>query len=211
MLLFGSGRLDKLEERITQSFARVREDADVLFQWVHYLNAQQEQSRRAMEQFQKMVEQQLQQHSQQMKQALHDVNQLMSQRILPPHSVSIEEVKQVVDVHTRSLPFSELIDRLNKVETRLRDSKPTLRDKIVQNVARYGKDFIKGKILSYIEKYERISGLKLREMVVEEQGLCSKSSFYRLLEELESHKNLSVVVEGKEKVFIAQGVVQREH
>ena len=41
-------------------------------------------------------------------------------------------------------------------------------------------------------------------MIVEEQGLCSKSSFYRLLEEIEQEPDIGVIKEGKEKHYIAK-------
>ena len=41
-------------------------------------------------------------------------------------------------------------------------------------------------------------------MVVEEQGLCSKSSFYRLLDEIEEEPEIGVMKKGKEKHYIAK-------
>ena len=58
-------------------------------------------------------------------------------------------------------------------------------------------------VLSYIKKYWEITALQLKEMVVEEQGLCSKSSFYRLLQEIEERGDIGVVKEGKEKHYMA--------
>ena len=55
-----------------------------------------------------------------------------------------------------------------------------------------------------ISKYGRISALDLREIIVDEQSLCSKSSFYRILEELELEQSVNVVAEGKEKVYFNQ-------
>ena len=41
----------------------------------------------------------------------------------------------------------------------------------------------------------------MKEIIVEEQALCSKSTFYRLLEEIEKIDDIEVVWEGKEKIF----------
>jgi hypothetical protein len=77
-----------------------------------------------------------------------------------------------------------------------------LREKIVKKVARRSKDYIKGLLLSAITKYDQISALQLREMIVEEQGLCSKSTFYRILEEIEEEESVSMISRGKEKAYM---------
>jgi len=56
-------------------------------------------------------------------------------------------------------------------------------------------------LISLIKKYQKISGLSLREIVVEEQGIVSKSSFYRILAEVEEEEEVNVVHEGKEKHY----------
>ena len=59
-------------------------------------------------------------------------------------------------------------------------------------------------ILSYIKKYEKISAFQLREMVVEEQNLTSKSTFYRIMEEIESLGEISIIRQGKEKLYLVK-------
>ena len=49
-----------------------------------------------------------------------------------------------------------------------------------------------------------ISSLKLREIVVDEQGLCSKSSFYRILTEIEESDHVDVVRQGNEKLYLSK-------
>ena len=51
-----------------------------------------------------------------------------------------------------------------------------------------------------------MSALQLKEMVVEEQGLCSKSSFYRILEEIESLDEIVTIKKGKEKHYMAKKI-----
>jgi hypothetical protein len=76
-----------------------------------------------------------------------------------------------------------------------------LKEKIFKKVTRHSKDYVKSMLISLVKKYNKISGLNLREIVVEEQGIVSKSSFYRLLEEIEEEEGISVVHEGKEKHY----------
>ena len=74
----------------------------------------------------------------------------------------------------------------------------------MKRLTRNSKDYVKGVILSYIMKYGRISSLQLKEIVVDEQNFCSKSSFYRLLEEIEEKEEIGVVKEGKEKHYFSK-------
>ena len=72
----------------------------------------------------------------------------------------------------------------------------------MKRLTRNSKEYVKSVILSYIKKYERISALQLKEIVVDEQNFCSKSSFYRLLEEIEQLDDIGVIKEAKEKHYL---------
>lgn len=78
-----------------------------------------------------------------------------------------------------------------------------LKERILRRVARDSKEYVKNFIHSLITKYEKVSALSLREMVVEDQGLCSKSSFYRILSELEKEDDIQVIQDGKGKIFVS--------
>lgn len=102
-----------------------------------------------------------------------------------------------------------VFERLRNVSSRMEKLEQTrtrtgfnLREKIVKKVAKNSKEYIKNIVLSTIEKYGEISALNLREMIVEEQGLCSKSTFYRILEEIEVEEKADMVAKGKEKIYL---------
>ena len=95
--------------------------------------------------------------------------------------------------------ISEIDERLGYVESRKR---PSIKEKIVKKITRNSKDYVKGVILSLLRKYGKATGLQLKEIVVDEQALCSKSSFYRLLEEVEALDEVSVARSGKEKHYM---------
>lgn len=100
--------------------------------------------------------------------------------------------------------IKELKARLDKVEAHpsYHPQKQSVREKIIKKITQKSRDYVRSLILSYIQKYERISALKLREMIVEEQGLASKSAFYRLLEDVERLDEIEVVRDGKEKYYL---------
>ena len=98
------------------------------------------------------------------------------------------------------MPEMQAIEqRLNSLEEQ---RKATIREKVVKRVTRNSKEYVKSLILSYIRKYTQISGLQLKDMIVYDQGLCSKSSFYRILDEIEAMKDISIVKKGREKYYL---------
>ncbi|MBC8444418.1 hypothetical protein H8D83_02415, partial [Candidatus Woesearchaeota archaeon] len=82
--------------------------------------------------------------------------------------------------------------------------KPSFKEKLIQKITRNSKGYVKNLVFSLIQKYENISSLKLREIVVDEQGLCSKSSFYRILTEIEESDHIDIVRQGNEKLYLSK-------
>lgn len=80
----------------------------------------------------------------------------------------------------------------------------TISKRIIKTIKRQSKDYIRHSVLSLIQKYGKITALQLRDIVVEEQGLCSKSTFYRILEEIENSDEISVIKKAKEKQYLAK-------
>lgn len=107
-----------------------------------------------------------------------------------------------------------VVEKLTQISNALQWSKhpksqvsfTNLKEKIVKTITRNSKDYVKNIILNLVQKYDKISGLQLREIVVEEQALTSKSTFYRLLTELENDKKVDVAYVGKEKVYYSIGL-----
>ncbi len=194
-------RLANLHLAVSSSFSRVRQDTTRIFQWLDYLHTQNAEQQKVISQLQ------------------HEL------KFAPKSS---EDIRRIVDNY---YSFESLFRRLEDTEKKLiqleerqrvpqhfsatseRQEEPVktptqLQRKIVQRITRNSKEYIKSIMLSMINKYSKVSAYELREMVVEEQGLCSKSSFYRILEELEREKNLGVIFEGKEKVFLPSAETQ---
>lgn len=128
----------------------------------------------------------------------------------------IEELKsKISSIEDSHEPLKRNLDdysiRLEKLEKPVISHYPqkqisNLRENLIRKIAKSGKDHVKTIIKSLIMKYGQISSLNLREIIVEEQGLCSKSSFYRILEELEKDEDISVIHEKKEKKYTYSSV-----
>jgi chromosome segregation ATPase len=145
---------------------------------------------------------------------LHDSHHELSQKhseIEPKIDALKSEIK--AELSTKTAPKTEIlepitsnshIENLNKRLEKLETRKATIKEKIIKRIAKKSKDYIKSIVLSYIRKYNEITALQLKEMIVEEQALCSKSSFYRLLEEIEQEPDIGFVKKGKEKHYMAK-------
>jgi hypothetical protein len=210
--LFGKGGDDAGTERLRREFDEklrgLAKERDALVEWIHYLHGQQQ----------------------------HHARKLDEQDAKLARCPNRAEVTSLI---AQSGTVAELAARLRRVEERPRESQPSLRietkqsetraprypipaapapraismlqEKMLRSAARYSKEFIRSKILELVRKHGQISALQLREMVVDEMGLCSRSTFYRILEELgrEEDSELSAVLRKRMKVFLAQRRVAR--
>ena len=195
-------KFQEIHQLLLNSFTNVKKDTHYIFQWITYLN-------------QKNAYQE------------HMINELQNQLNYMPKSR--EDIKRIIDSY---YSYDSVIERINKLNERVNlivnahepilnkiDSlsskindieikpKPTLKEKLIKRITRNTKEYVKSIILSFIKKYEKISWKDFREivgsvMIVEEQGLCSKSSFYRLLGEIEKDGEVEFFQEGKEKKYM---------
>jgi len=69
-------------------------------------------------------------------------------------------------------------------------------------MSKHPKDIVKSAIYDMIRQQGRVHGSDLRARLVEEQSVCSKSSLYRLLEELEKEGLVESVEQGRDKIFV---------
>jgi len=207
------------DEAVAQSFAKVRQDTDALYQWVSFLYAQNQQLVEQTSVLKRLTEEQ--------KLSLHELKVTVNH--IPK---TADEIKRLVDMHYSLEP---VLTRVKHIEQKLeliemRKERPlehhspsvssapkpqpvhevpvvkkpqdAIREKLIRKFARNGKEYVKNLINSMVHKYGKVGALQLREIIVEEQGLCSKSSFYRILEEMEAENLLHVVSKGKHTVYV---------
>ncbi|MBW3018770.1 hypothetical protein KY329_01120 [Candidatus Woesearchaeota archaeon] len=205
------------KKEVQKSFEKVRQDTDALSQWVKFLYEENQKLDQRVAVQQKLID------AQQL--ALREMKVTLQHMPKTGH-----EVKQLVDSY---YDFKPLLARIKHIENKLevlelkqKDVKPqvivhrepeprivhhiepprtssAMKEKLVKRLVRNSKDYIKNLVRGLVHKYGRISALQLREIVVDEQGLCSKSSFYRILDEMESDNSIAEVSDGKTKVFVA--------
>jgi hypothetical protein len=162
------------------AFERVRNDMHNLFHWVNYFH---------------------QKHQE------HDERFARLERgLTAAQPVSRDEIRQMIELHSPSYDrilnkIEELHARINALEAQKPERRIALKERLLRKITRNSKEYIKSVILATIKKYGRISGPQLKEILVEEQGICSKSSFYRLLAEIEMEYDISSFPDGKEKTY----------
>ena len=221
-------KFSQLNNLLESSFGNVRQDTNSIYQWINYLhkkNIQQEQTISQMrvelsyapkskEDIRRIIDNYYSYEP--VLQKIHELNEkiegikreklLENEPILRRISELEGRIEALKKQETLSVePTHEMENIRARLET-LEQKKAAIKEKIIKRITKNSKEYVKSIILSYIKKYEKISALQLKEMVVEEQGLCSKSSFYRILEEIETLEEIATVKKGKEKHYMARRI-----
>ena len=212
-------KIDALHIVLKNSFEKVRQDTQNLYAWLNFLYQKNQQQEHTIQELQLQLRY-IPKTPEEIKNIVdryYNYEGLLER--LNAIKTRIEELRQLQDQQyaARHLqhPQAQLHNgaaakldnialRLEKLESRHGPSQ--MRNKIIKRIAKYSKDYIKTKIFDLIRKYEKVSALQLREIIVEEQGLCSKSSFYRILEELESQDDIETVHDAKEKFYFFKAI-----
>ena len=204
-------KLSQMHSLLARSFSNVKNDTQKLFQWLNYL-------------YQKNLEQQNQIKQLQLELSYipkkpEDIRRIVDSyysfdsiteriKMLSEKIDSIAAKKQSEPyTHPQAQPgIYEIEQRLSQLEEQ---KKATIREKVVKRVTRNSKEYVKQLMLSYIRKYTQIGALQLKDMIVYDQGLCSKSSFYRLLDEIEALEEIGTVKKGKQKYYLYKQIKEQ--
>jgi len=191
--------LEELNKKLTNSFAKVKQDTQQIFSWINYLYYQQQKQNQDLSELK--LEIKYLPKKQEIKQLVDYYYSQLPQT--PQQDNEIAELRAtILNLASNQKNIFEKLELLSKKISSLENPKTNFKEKLIKKIARSSKDYVKTIILSLIKKYEKISALKLREIVVEEQALCSKSSFYRIIEELENQDQIHSIHKGKIKFLL---------
>ncbi|MFH1641679.1 MAG: hypothetical protein ABIC04_02155 [Nanoarchaeota archaeon] len=215
-------QVQDLHNQLDSSFNNVRQDIYNIFSWLNYLNErilgiqkQFDYLPNSREDIKKIIDSYY--SFDDMSKKIEALNSQVAsvqafQNSVPSELEQIrEKLKQIssvdgglVPIHrtetkTEAHKLDEINDRLKRIEDQ---KKKNIRETMVNRITKNSKEYVKNIIVSLIQKYGKIPALKLKEMIVDEQGLCSKSSFYRLLNEVQLDSVVSVAHKGKEKQMV---------
>ena len=203
-------KIIQMHNLLAKSFSNVKRDTQNIFQWLNFLyqkNLEQNNKIRQLElelsyipknpeDIKKIIDRYYSFDN--LMERIKTINEKVDSLASKKESETIYTQHMQQPVH-ESPQIHEIEQRLNQLEGQ---RKATIREKVVQRVTRNSKEYVKNLILSYMRKYGQIGALQLKDMVVHDQGLCSKSSFYRMLDEIESSGEVSVVRKGKQKYYL---------
>jgi len=205
-------KLKKIDQATANSFSKVKADINALSAWVSYLFQENHKLQEKVNNLQTLVGSQV-----------LEINDLkVNLKTVPGTPAEIKlAVEKYCDFDHLFKRLRNIEEKIDLLETKHRVPKPivrevhhipaasvkpvvssALKDKLMRRLARSSKDYIKNVIKDLVSKYGRMTALQLRDIVVDEQGLCSKSSFYRVLEEMENERSVAPVHEGKNKIFV---------
>jgi len=220
---------NELQEALKVSFEHVKHDVKNLQAWVHHLNQQNSYQQHVIDQLRGQIAHLNAQKEHAFKLTRNEIRELIDshyslepivERMKKLEANLAEQNRQPLTLPEQKQDLSPLMEKLAEINSKIHriehERAPQhhiqapqpiapqishLKQRVVREVARRSKDYVKGVIFNFIQKYGHASGLQLREIVVEEQKLVSKSSFYRLLQELEDDGKIAVEQRGKEKFY----------
>jgi hypothetical protein len=218
--------VQQLEQNVKRSFEGVRNDTQNVYDWLNYLYTQNTELKRVVDE-QTLLLKRMPTTKEQVRELIdsHYSFEPILERIRAiEHRVDsaakVGDKVGVIESQQRDI-FDQLRQLHSQVSVLGNDRRQTviprdhprtvpsgmgngsaLAEKMVRIAVRNSKDVIRQSILKLIRLHGQMSGVALRESIVTEQGLCSKSSFYRILEEIEDEHEITVVDEGKEKRYL---------
>lgn len=208
-------KLVVMNDLLKKSFSNVKRDTANIFQWLNFLyrkNMQQEQLIRQLqmeisyipktrEDIRRIIDdyysfEGLMSKIRDLSSRVEEISKMHAQNMSPPRIIEVQKEAQ----KEASIDLSHIEKRIERLEQK----KASIKEKIIKKITRNSKEYVKSVMISYIKKYEKISALQLKEMMVDEQNFCSKSSFYRLLEEIGQLEEIGVIKSGKEKHYFSK-------
>lgn len=200
-------KLSQMQNLLMRSFSNVKMDTQKIFQWLNHIN------QKSMAQENQIK--QLQLELSYIPKKPEDIRKIVDTYY--SFDNMMERIKMINDkvdgmIATKSTSAYKAIPEMQEIQARvghLEDQKKaTIREKVVKRVTKNSKEYVKSLILSYIRKYTQVSSQQLKEMIVYDQALCSKSSFYRLLDELEALDEIGTARKGRQKYYLFKQIKQ---
>ena len=190
----------KLHNFLSLAFQKVKQDTTNIFSWIHYFNSRHEEHDQRLAD----IENQLYHMPKTKEEIKHIIDTHYSLEPIKDRVAHLRERIEYLEKVRHIEPQERIIERPAEIVKFIeqKPSKAQIQAKLARKIIKNSKDYLKSVIFSIIRRYGEVSASQLKEMIVEEQGLCSKSSFYRLLKELEDEESLGIATKGKEKIYL---------
>jgi len=182
--------LDSLKSYMTQATYGFNEDLNSLKEWVSYLYDKKLEHKEHISELKSEVNSSVK-HS--------HINEIKEKLSLLGYKASKLEENQTKLMEKYELLLAK-ISALNSVKT-IPDYKTNLQNKVMKQVNKNSKAYIKSTVISLIKKHGDIKTSQLRDIVVDELKICSQSTLYRILNEIRSDSSVSTSKVDKEFVY----------
>ena len=192
--------LQRFHSAVSNAFFRVKEDINQLFTWITFLNERtktQESKLLDLESKYALLSKQIDQLTAQLNSL--SLNQKQSQSQDPNLKPILERITSILDQlqNKQSKPISTA--QAQERQRKKLKSELQAKERIAKRIVKHSKDYIKNLILNLLTRYPGSTAFQLKEIIVNEQALCSKSTFYRLLAELEKEGKITKTKRKKRK------------
>jgi len=195
--------LEILDSKLSNSFSNIKKHNENIFEWLNHFNTkilEQQEAISSHNQIFQNIDQKISKIPL-MEYELKKIRESQSEAGNMLSNVSELREKLIQVTHNQYNITNDLTSIHEKIE---KPKSKTFKQKLIKKISKNSRKYIKTITLNLIHKYENISALKLREIIVEEQGLCSKSAFYRLLKNLENEEDIETAHHGQEKIYISK-------
>lgn len=193
--------LQRFHSAVSNAFFRVKEDINQLFTWINFLNERsksQESKLLDLESKYTLLSKQIDQLAAQLNSL--SLTQKQSQNQDPDLKPILERITLILDqLQNKQSKATNLTQQTKERQKKKLKSELQAKERIAKRIVKHSKDYIKNLILNLLTRYPGSTAFQLKEIIVDEQALCSKSTFYRLLSELEKEGKITQTKRKKRK------------
>lgn len=187
--------LDGLKSYLNQATQSYNNDISSLKAWISYLYSQKQEHRGHIDLLKNGLSNAVQAKD------LHEVHK--------NHSLFSYRLDKIEENQAKLIAkYEEILTKLAAVEHNNARTEPVsqtyrtnLQNKVVAQVNKNSKEYIKNTILNLISKYQKIRTSAIKEIVVDEMRICSQSTLYRILNEVREEQNVKSTKVDKEFIF----------
>ncbi len=175
-------RWEHLDNALTHTFGKVKQDTQNLFAWVSYFHQHMLAHRRETHALSLKFEEQ-DRHMAQLKNEIA----LLQQKVQLIDAKPAQIVQITDQVRTKYEPSTEQIRTESEPNTNQKRS--NFETRILHRILKKKKPYIMQKIMESIDENE-LSTKELERVIVDEKGLCGRTTFYDYLRELRIKKQV---------------------
>ncbi len=194
-------RWEHLDNSLTTAFSKVRQDTQNLFSWISYFHQHLMDHRKETHHLRQKFDEQS--HYIRL---LHQQTQALEKRLAlienkPAPQPQIVHIRENIPEQIRTKSEPDVNQIRTEPEPISNVKRPRFEEKVLTRIRTKKKPYIMQKVLDIIGT-QSVSTKELERIIVEEQQLCGRTSFYSYLRELRLKKQISIDEKEFSKVIV---------